>query len=169
MGSQNIAHAYVPKKGNNKGAQRQSTIKYTLNEDLAKESHAHEEYIQSFKHTKDIRDQMNSEQNIITWKKQELSKVKRHHLASTRANMGQHNNNFNGKRAKEERYAGAYTPNAGINRKLVENRASTDQGSPIKYKPYEQTKIAGLPGSFHPSKKNQNHELWNKDAEAINF
>ena len=68
MGGQNITHAYVPKKGNQKGAQRQSTIKYTLNEDLARESHAHDEYIQSFKHTKDIRDQMNSEQNIITWK-----------------------------------------------------------------------------------------------------
>merc|ERR1719223_923341 len=94
MGSQTIAHMYVPRKGGQKAGQRQATINYTLNEKLAKETNAHEEYIQSFRHAKDIRDQMNSEQNIISWTKQEIPKVKGKWLASTRSTMGQHNNNF---------------------------------------------------------------------------
>ena len=73
MTSATITTKYVPKKGNfgvvQKVHQSQSTIDNTINQEKALASNAHEEYLQSFKHAKDIRDQVNSEQNIITWKK----------------------------------------------------------------------------------------------------
>lgn len=73
MTSGTITHSYVPKKGTQntvrKVQQNKSTIAYTINQEKAAQSNAHEEYIETFRHTKDIRDTFNSEQNIITWKK----------------------------------------------------------------------------------------------------
>ena len=168
MMSGTIAHQYVPKKGTqntvHKVQQNQSTIAYTINQDKAAQSNAHEEYIQSFRHTKDIRDTFNSEQNIITWKKQFVPKVNIS-LASTRSHMGQHNNIGQGQAsARDQKFSGAYTPNQGLNRKLFENmRANQDQGSPIKYRPIEQTRIAGLHVSY-AGKQNEANQVWNKRA-----
>lgn len=91
MTSATITTKYVPKKGKDFGVkkvfQSQSTITNTINQEKAQQTNAHEEYLQSFKHSKDIRDQLNSEQNIITWKKQFIPKVNIS-LASTRASLG---------------------------------------------------------------------------------
>jgi len=64
--------------------------------------------------------------------------------------MGQYNNIGQGQvSARDQKFSGAYTPNQGLNRKLFENtRANQDQGSPIKYRPLEQTSIAGLHVSY---------------------
>lgn len=91
MTSATITTKYVPKKGKDhavkKVFQTQSTIGNTINQEKALATNAHEEYLSSFKHGKDIRDQINSEQNIITWKKQFIPKVNIS-LASTRASLG---------------------------------------------------------------------------------
>ena len=73
--------------------------------------------------------------------------------------MGQYNNNFLGHKAKEDRYSGAYTPNYGLNKKFIfSHKANMDHGSPIKYKPYDQRKIAGLPVN-HVDRKTDSHDV----------
>ena len=122
MTSNTITTKYVPKKGVHyniqKVQQNASTISNTINQEQAWQTNAHDEYVQSFKHAKDIRDQLNSEQNIITWKKQYIPQVKIS-LASTRSSMGQYNNNFQREKAKYHHYSGSYTPNYGLNKKFV--------------------------------------------------
>ena len=130
MTSATITTKYVPKKGNRDAVQKvhqsQSTILNTINQEKAQETNAHDEYIQSFKHTKDIRDQVNSEQNIITWKKQFIPKVNIS-LASTRSSLGHYNNDFQHDKAKKLELCGAYTPNYGLNKKFVfQHKANMD-------------------------------------------
>lgn len=65
MTSSTISAQYVPKKGRDttvkKVQQSSSTIASTLNQAVAQQTNAHEEYLQTFKHAKDIRDTFNSE------------------------------------------------------------------------------------------------------------
>ena len=60
MTSATITTKYIPKKGHEysvkKAVQSQSTISNTINQEKALETNAHEEYLSSFKHGKDIRD-----------------------------------------------------------------------------------------------------------------
>lgn len=145
--------------------QNSSTIYNTLNQEKAAETHAHDEYLQTFKHAKDIRDQLNSEQNIITWKKQNIPKVKIS-LASTRSSMGQYNNDFRREKAQYHHYGGSYTPNYGLNKKFVfQHKANQDQGSPIKYTPLEQTRIANTPMNLGYSQSQRSSELWNRNGQ----
>ena len=143
-----------------------STIGNTLNQEKALKQNAHEEYLQTFKHSKDIRDQVNSEQNIITWKKQFIPKVNIS-LASTRASLGQHTNDFQRSKAKNQMYSGAYTPNYGLNKKFVfQHKANKDEGSPIKYKHQNLKKIANTSISIDPKSRSRKAGIFDRDMAA---
>lgn len=95
-----------------------SVIKSTLNQELAKETNAHDEYLSTIKHAKDIRDMQNSEFDIISGSKSYVPKVKVG-ATSTRYAMGKINYADKAHIYKKSEFAGAYTPNYGLTRKAV--------------------------------------------------